>query len=105
MLKRKFHGHLYEVRFVKSIRSGRDGKKVYGDCSPPTVPNRRIRLLKNLSDRELGYNAIHEALHACGWWADESWVEETASDLAQFLLEDLGFRRHCPGCQCPEHEL
>jgi len=36
---------------------------------------------------------IHEMLHACGPFADESWVAQTAEDIAKALWQ-LGYRKN-----------
>lgn len=48
-------------------------------------------------ERDLGKRvgletAIHEALHACDWRANEEKVTGTAKDIARFLW-NLGYRR------------
>jgi len=65
---------------------------VYGDCDPPDATRRKIRLRKGLSERRRLEILIHECLHCADWSKDESWVTQTAEDVAK-ILWDMGYRR------------
>lgn len=51
-----------------------------------------IHVQDGLNESTLMDTYIHEALHACAPWADESWVERTGTELARMLTR-LGYRR------------
>ena len=46
----------------------------------------------NLSERMILNTTIHEALHACDWDKTEKKVNNTATDIANFLWR-LGYRK------------
>lgn len=77
------------------IDGARLPKDICGECDPPDAPGKRIRIKRGLSEFDHLDTAIHEALHAAGWWADEEWVDEVATDIAR-LLTKLGYKR----CDC-----
>ena len=82
----KLCGRHYNVRRVRL-------KNDWGQCDPPTVAGKEIRLDIGMSEHRELDTIIHEGLHACGWDVlDEAWVERAAHDLAKLVLK-LGYRR------------
>ena len=86
----KLLGKRWRIERPRSIT--RDGEPQHGECDPPTVPGKSIRVADYLSDRVELETYLHEALHACDWTKDEEWVEATAHDLSVMLWR-LGYRR------------
>jgi len=84
------NGRRYRVVFKYS------GNDNFGMCMNPSLVRRTItippQLLHPDRDKELLSIAIHEALHAADWDKDESWIENTAIELAH-LLTKLGYQR------------
>jgi|10_taG_2_1085330.scaffolds.fasta_scaffold09397_2 uncharacterized protein YfaQ (DUF2300 family) len=74
-------------RIVESDRIKRDGY-----CDWRRKKGKKLWIKKSLSDEKRLDVLIHEGLHACLPDADEHTVQETAQDLALFLLRD-GWRR------------
>lgn len=66
--------------------------KFEGDCSPPSEPNRRIRVLNKMKGEPELDVLIHEMLHGCLWDIDEGVITETASDIAHALWR-MGYRK------------
>lgn len=64
-------------------------------CEAPHKKEKKIKLRKDLDERELMTYAIHESLHACFWFMSEEFVNRAASDIARFLWR-LGFRKVDP---------
>jgi len=98
----KLFNRFWEVSFVPRLQSkpGKKGAKSNvleeddrGECDPPTVKNKQIRIANDLPPEEELEVTIHEALHACDWYKDEEWVEITARDIAKMLYRKLGWRR------------
>lgn len=70
-----------------------DGKKYWGKCDPPCAKDKTIQVLASLKNEDELDTVIHEVLHASAWDVlGESFVNDTASDLAR-LLWRLGYRR------------
>jgi len=65
--------------------------KENGYCDAPDVPGKTIRVSTRLRGRKRLEIILHECLHAADWSKDESWVDETAKDLAR-ILDRLGYR-------------
>lgn len=89
-MPKKFVFHGKEYKYVRS----RKLKDKSGYCSNPSFKKKRriISVAADLKDKdELEIN-IHEFMHACGWFADEEWIDESASDIAAALWE-LGYRK------------
>jgi hypothetical protein len=80
-------GRVWKLLWVKKL-----GRNTVGDCDPPDKPNKVIRVLKGQEHQEELRALIHECLHACGWWADEEWVDLTSTDIAKVLWR-LGWRK------------
>jgi len=62
-----------------------------GDCDPPNVPKKEIRVDSQLIGEERLEVLIHEMVHAAGWHIDEQFVERFAADVARALWR-LGYR-------------
>ena len=98
----KLFRRIYKVLFLpidkindrKGKRSKRDDEDedARGDCDPPDVKNKMIRIAEDLPPSEELEVTIHEALHACDWYKDEEWVELAAKDISRMLFR-LGWRR------------
>lgn len=66
--------------------------KCRGECDPPNKKKKEIRIDASLSgEEELEVN-LHEMLHAIDWTKDETWIEQSASELARALTK-LGYRK------------
>jgi len=67
-----------------------------GDCDPPNVKRKTIRIRDSLRrterQRRLMEVAIHEILHAAAWPIREDIVTQGAEDIADVLWK-LGYRR------------
>ena len=62
-----------------------------GDCDPPHVVAKRIRIAPSLSGVALLETIVHECLHACWFDLDEASVTEAARDIA-LALSRVGYR-------------
>ncbi len=96
-----FMGKRYRVVWKSPRRDGvcpRCGQatshKNDGECDPPDAPLKGIMIGPKLSEPELLETAIHESLHASGWFLDEQWVDQAAMDIGLFLSR-IGFHL-CP---------
>lgn len=83
-------GRIWRLIRVKKLTRGQGG-----ECDAPTTPRKAIRILEGLSEEDELRLLIHEFLHACNWWADEEWVDEVSSDMANALWR-LGWRKTKP---------
>lgn len=63
-----------------------------GDCDSPDTPGKKIRIRSGLSEFDELDVMIHELLHISDWTKDETWVEETATEIAKILWK-LGWRK------------
>jgi hypothetical protein len=79
-------GKRYKLRVVPNL-PGR-----WGDCSPPSLPNRTIRIVAAAKDQRELETLVHEFLHACYDDLDEAPVEQGARDIARALWR-MGYRR------------
>jgi hypothetical protein len=86
-MKLRLHGRFWRLIWAKRFKGGH-----YGDCDPPNTPKKVIRILKDMKPEEELRLVLHECLHACGWWADEEWVDDTSSDISHVLWR-LGWRK------------
>lgn len=66
--------------------------QLVGDCDSPESPDKKIRIKSGLSEQEELDVIIHELLHISDWSKDESWVEETATEISKILYK-LGWRK------------
>lgn len=80
----EINGRRYDLRFVPRLKN-------YGDCDPPTVKKKQIRVRQSLRGRLRLDTIIHELLHAALWEVREEWVDQTATDIAR-ILDKLGYR-------------
>lgn len=82
----KILGKVWKLRYV-SI------KKYYGECDPPSFPNKEIRIAKGLSSEKELEILLHEMLHAAFWNLDESTVDRVAKDFSKALIK-LGYKKN-----------
>ena len=66
--------------------------KYLGRCDAPHIPEKKIKISKDIEGKEELDTLLHELLHAADWWKDEEWVEQTASEIATVLWR-LGWRK------------
>lgn len=86
-------GKRWDYREVTNLGKDSHGCRCLGRCSPPDEPNRYIRVLKGLDDKERLEVRLHEMLHAGAWEVlDEQWVDTFAKDAAAILYEKFGYR-------------
>lgn len=98
-MRLKILGRWWRLRFVNKLptRGPRNpDERVIGECDPPTVKNKEIRVLAKASEKEQLESLIHEMLHAAGWHIDEDFVARFAEDVARSLWR-LGYRREDDG--------
>lgn len=73
--------------------------KVAGECDRPDLVGKEIRISSKLKDKKKLDTLIHEILHALSWHQfDESWVSDSATDLAEILWK---FYREREQDDCP----
>lgn len=84
-------GKRWRLSFVPRLRVGRESPD--GACDSPKKTGKEIRIRRALLryPRALMETLIHELLHAADWTKDETWIDETAADLAR-ILWGVGFR-------------
>lgn len=83
----KIRGKFWNLRFPRL-----DTKIHRGYCDPPNKINKEIVVASQLEGLEKLDIVLHELLHAAGWDVfDESFVAQTAADLARVLWR-LGYR-------------
>ena len=63
-----------------------------GKCDAPHIPQKKIKISKDIEGKEELDTLLHELLHAADWWKDEEWVEQTADEIATVLWR-LGWRK------------
>ena len=80
----KILGKVWKLRFAPNMSAR-------GDCQPPTMPGKEIRISSTLHGEERLEVLIHEFVHAAGWHIDETFVEQFAHDTARALWR-LGYR-------------
>ena len=74
----------WRMRWVKDLPND-----LAAECD---LDKKTISVLKDLPDSEKLRCMIHECLHACGWWADEEWVDDVSTDIGNILWKQ-GWRR------------
>jgi hypothetical protein len=77
----------YKLRFTDELP-----RSVDGECDPPNVPNKEIRIKSKLRDERLLAVLLHEMLHGGLWDIEEVAVDNLSSDMARILWR-LGYRR------------
>lgn len=85
----------YQIVFVPRDQLGEKlsglKRSENGDCDPPGVKNKTIRIAEGLGAwKELEILA-HEFLHAAAWYMDDEWVCEAAEDFVR-ILKRVGYR-------------
>lgn len=83
----RIFGKHYRLVFTRELPENRRG-----DCDPPHVKGKKIRIRKGLNEEETLEVLVHEALHAADWHRDEEWVTIVAQDISKILWK-LGYRR------------
>lgn len=65
-----------------------------GDCQPPTVKDKEIRLSSELDKASPDHleTVVHELTHAAFYWMREYAVSEFAADLTRVLWR-MGYRK------------
>lgn len=77
----------YKLRFTDELP-----RNVDGECDPPNVPNKEIRISSRLSGERLLAVLLHETIHGGLWDIEEPAVDQLSSDQARILWR-LGYRR------------
>ena len=80
---------LWRLRFAPNMANR-------GDCDPPSLPGKEIRILSSLRGEERLEVLLHELVHAAGWHIDEGFVAQFAADAARALWR-LGYRNKDEG--------
>lgn len=78
-------------RFWRLVFVPRLPQRSRGECDPPSLPGKEIRVVSRLRGEERLEILLHEMLHASQWHLDESYVEAIANDMARALWR-LGYR-------------
>ena len=87
----KINGKRYKLVVVPRIWNADIRAEADGECDAPTLRGKQIRIRDGIQDVRLLDVLIHEFLHAAFWHLSEESVEQTASELANFLWR-LGYR-------------
>jgi hypothetical protein len=85
-VKLRILGRFWGLSFVSRLK---DHSR--GECDPPCLPGKEIRVLSKLRGEERLEVLLHEMLHAAQWHLDEAYVEVIAADMARALWR-LGYR-------------
>lgn len=92
----KVMGRWWNLFFTRAMQGAKLAAKreevIYGECDPPGIPNKEIRVRTKLGGEEELETVIHELVHAAGWHIDEEFVERFGIDAARVLWR-LGYRR------------
>lgn len=83
MMRVKVCGKYWDFRFVP-LRTAK------GDCDPPTLPGKQIRVDSRLDGEERLEVIIHELMHASDWKVSEEHITEAAADISAILWR-LGY--------------
>lgn len=68
-----------------------------GDCDPPSVADKTIRIRRSLKGKLKLDTLLHEMIHAAFPDLTEEAVEAGATDIAAVLYDQLGYREHGNG--------
>jgi hypothetical protein len=79
--------HTFNGRVYKIVIDG----PMDGQCTQ-YKPEYEIWIMAPLEERKGLITAIHEALHACDWRANEARVDQISTEIGSFLWR-LGYRR------------
>ena len=85
--------HYFDLRFVDQSEitlEPPEGKVILGECDPPGVKNRGIRIRNNLSRIIEIDTVLHEFFHGSFFGLSEDFVEQMANDLT-ILLAQCGY--------------
>lgn len=92
-----FKGKEYYIKWGKipTEERGRGKNKgvyiVYGECDPPTVSDRELKIndkegdTKKKCDYETFASAFHEGCHATNWKLSEKTIQDLEENVAPFL--------------------
>jgi hypothetical protein len=82
-------GKRWRLEF-KRMRDTKHDRQL-GNCDPPDVPHKSIRINRSLEGEEKLETIIHECLHAANWHYAEESLAQAAEDIARVLWR-LGYR-------------
>ncbi len=92
----KILGRWWGLRWTRQMQhrqaAAHRGQVIYGECDPPTISKKEIRIRTGLSDETEMEILIHEMLHAANWHIDEEFVAKFAEDAARALTR-VGFKK------------
>lgn len=80
-------GKVWRLVHVKHIPSP-DKDEIDGECDAPWIKNKKIKIVKNLSDQRLLDAYVHEVTHAALWDLGEGPVRSLANAVAHELWND-----------------
>ncbi|MGD9726555.1 MAG: hypothetical protein AB7L09_01170 [Nitrospira sp.] len=79
---------VWQLDHVKHIPGDDPDTVVDGDCDSPTTKNKKIRIVKDLSEQRLLDAYVHELTHAALWDLGEGPVASLANAVAHELWND-----------------
>jgi hypothetical protein len=82
-----FRGKTYGIEVIHMQKTD----IAYGDCDPPSVAGKKIRIDPDQHGRRLLQTLLDEATHACNWDLDNVAVDEMAETMSKFLWR-CGYR-------------
>lgn len=85
-------GRRYKLRAVRASQMLCKADNPMGECDPPDMRGKQIRVRKTLRGERLLEVLLHEMLHAAYWDMDETAIDITARDIARALWR-AGYRR------------
>lgn len=83
----------WTIRTLPASQMDQREPELLGECTTPVARQPVIVIRRGLPQKERLDVLIHEALHACRWYASEAWVNKTATQIAALLWRD-GWRRN-----------
>lgn len=81
-------GKYYNFQFTDDLPAN-----LVGECSDPNLPNKYIKIRKNLKEKLEIDTIAHEIIHRFNFNIDEEVVTETATAIAEVLWR-VGYRKH-----------
>lgn len=82
-------GKRWGFRFVRRCHN----PAYEGECDPPYVKGKEIRIRRGMTLQEEVETVIHEVMHAADWYKDEDWVRPASHDLAKILFRLYDIKR------------
>ncbi len=82
----KILGKKWNLKFVPKLPTG-----ILGECDPPHLKNKQIRILASTENLTRLDTLIHECLHAVDFEIKERTIAHAASDIAR-VLWTCGYR-------------